>query len=198
MSDSFPSCWSTSYMSKLGKLTYRSESVHTVSWFIRDSKYDSPKGVFAQGLKSSNSPGWLVGDDDSSPCPSMLSNMGVRADRGDADLIIESGGEPEMKATRLSRSVARRLDCGLARAFLLAFDVVMDGSVAEARKSRGRLLLFLGDDSLLCIWERRISEDGEAMVRPVVARVVYVSLIRRLRRDRWPRERCQVGWQELA
>ncbi len=80
-----------------------------------------------------------------------------------------------MKATRLSRSVARRLDCGLARAFLLAFDVVMDGSVADARKSRGRLLLlFLGDDSLLCIWERRISEDGEAMIVAAVVQVVCV------------------------
>ena len=101
-----------------------------------------------------------------------------------------------MKATRLSRSVARRLDCGLARAFLLAFDVVMDGSVAEARKSRGRLLLFLGDDSLLCIWERRISADGEAMIMVAVVQVVRVSVIRRPRRDRWPRE--MSGWMAGA
>jgi len=36
--------------------------------------------------------------------------MEVRADMGDEDRMTESGGEPEMKATRLSSSVARRLD----------------------------------------------------------------------------------------
>jgi len=54
--------------------------------------------------------GWLTGDDDSSPCLSMLSNMDVRVDNGEVDLVTESGGEPEMKATRLSSSVALRLD----------------------------------------------------------------------------------------
>lgn len=53
----------------------------------------------------------------------------------------ESGGEPEEKATLLRSSVARRLEWELARELRLALEVVMEGSVAEARRSRGRLLL---------------------------------------------------------
>lgn len=91
----------------------------------------------------------------------MLSNMEVLAERGDEDLITEWGGELEMKATLLNRSVARRLDWELASEFRLALDVVMDGSVAEARNSLGLLLLLLrSDESLRDIgWEF----GGEAM-----------------------------------
>jgi hypothetical protein len=103
-----------------------------------------------------------MGDDDNSPCRSMLSNMAVRADRGDVDLMTESGGDPEMKATRLNSSVARRLDCECARAFRQALEVVMDGWVAEARKSLGRRLLELRtDESLRCM--QCESGDSEAI-----------------------------------
>jgi hypothetical protein len=82
----------------------------------------------------------------------MLSNMGVRLGIGDADLMMESGGDPDTKATRLRRSVARRLDCELARELRLAFDVVMDGSVADALSSLGRLALELRvEESLRCM-----------------------------------------------
>jgi hypothetical protein len=68
---------------------------------------------------------------------------------GVADRIMESGGEPDMMATLLSMSSARRLDCELARELRLALDVVIDGSVADALSSLGRLPLLLGDESLL-------------------------------------------------
>lgn len=76
-------------------------------------------------------------------------NGGV--DMGVADRMMESGGEPDMTATLLSMSSARRLVCELARALRLALDVVMDGSVADALSNLGRLPLFpfLGDESLL-------------------------------------------------
>lgn len=53
-----------------------------------------------------------------------------------------------MKTTRLNRSVARRLDWGLARASRLALDAVSDGSVTQALRSLG-LLFVLEDESLL-------------------------------------------------
>jgi len=68
---------------------------------------------------------------------------------GVEERMMASGGEPDMVATLLSMSSARRLDCEWARALRLALDVVMDGSVADALSSLGRLPLLLGDDSLL-------------------------------------------------
>lgn len=62
---------------------------------------------------------------------------------------MESGDEPDVKATRLSNSVALRLDCELASEFRLALDVVMDGSVAGARSILGLLLLLLRVDESL-------------------------------------------------
>ena len=81
---------------------------------------------------------------------------------GEEDRMEDSGGEPEMKATRLRSSVALRLDCELAREFRLALDVVMDGSVAEARSSLGLLLLLLlrVDESLRDMGRE---SGGEAM-----------------------------------
>lgn len=94
---------------------------------------------------------WLPGDEDSSPCLSTLSYMDDRSESRDPDRRMESGGEPEMKATRLSSSVALRPGC-VARAFGLALEVVMDGSVAVALSSLGLLVLELrSDESLLCI-----------------------------------------------
>lgn len=76
--------------------------------------------------------------------------MAVRVDSGEVDLRTESGGDPETKA-RVNSSVARRLDW-FARAFRLAQEVVMEGSVAEARSNLGRLLLALRSaESLRCI-----------------------------------------------
>lgn len=77
-------------------------------------------------------------------------------------LRVDEGDEPSMvlaaaleTATRLSSSVARRLELGLVMTPLQALDVVMDGSVAQARRRRGRRLLLLlrapcglGDESL--------------------------------------------------
>jgi hypothetical protein len=57
---------------------------------------------------SSKLSGLLSGEHDSSLCRSTLSYMEDRVDSMDADLRTESGGEPEMKATRLNNSVARR------------------------------------------------------------------------------------------
>lgn len=89
--------------------------------------------------------------------------MGDRADNGDAERVTESGGEPEMKATRFNRSVARPHECELARALRLALEGVMDGSVATALSSLGRRLLeLLGEESLLCI--RRESEEAGLML----------------------------------
>jgi hypothetical protein len=92
--------------------------------------------------------------------------MEARADMGDEDLMTESGGEPETKATRLSSSVALWLDWELARAFRQALEVVMDGSVADARSSLGLLLLLLRVDESL----RDMGRDsgGEAMLIMVV------------------------------
>jgi hypothetical protein len=67
--------------------------------------------------------------------------MADRAERGEDGRMMESGGEPEENATLFSSSVARRLEWELARELRLALEVVMDGSVAEARRSLGRLLL---------------------------------------------------------
>lgn len=62
-----------------------------------------------------------------------------------------------MKA-RVNSSVARRLEW-FARAFRLALDVVMEGSVAEARSNLGRRLLALRSaESLRCMQ----SESGES------------------------------------
>lgn len=60
----------------------------------------------------------------------------------------EFGGEVEM-ATWFSRSVARRLVPGVARALRLAVDGVIEGSVALERRSRGRRLTLDLDESLL-------------------------------------------------
>lgn len=46
---------------------------------------------------------------------------------------------------------------------LLALDVVMEGSVAAARRRRGRLLLLDREDSLLCM-PRLDSGDNDAIV----------------------------------
>lgn len=70
-------------------------------------------------------------------------------DIGVADRMMGSGGEPDMIATLLSMSSARRLVCELAIVFRLALDVVMDGSVAAALSNLGRLPPVLGDESLL-------------------------------------------------
>jgi len=80
---------------------------------------------------------------------------------GDEDRMTESGGELEVKATRLNRSVARRLDWGLASEFLLALDVVMEGSVADARSSLGLRLLSLRTNESLRDMARE--SGGEAM-----------------------------------
>lgn len=67
----------------------------------------------------------------------------MRADGGE-ELALEM-------ATRLSKSVALRLVLGAVRTPLQALDVVMEGSVAQARSKRGRRLsafLGLGDASL--------------------------------------------------
>jgi hypothetical protein len=95
--------------------------------------------------------GGLTGEDDSSPCRSTLSYMDDWVDSKDAVLRTESGGEPETKATRLNSSDALLPGC-MARAFGLALEVVMDGSVAVARSSRGLLSPRLrSEESLLCI-----------------------------------------------
>jgi hypothetical protein len=87
----------------------------------------------------------------------MLSNMGDRVDSSDVDLSMESGGEPETKAIRVNSSVALRPGC-VARAFDSAVEVVMEGSVAVARRSLG---LLAADESLLCIRpESEVIEDG--------------------------------------
>lgn len=100
---------------------------------------------------SSKLSGWLTGEDDSSPCRSTLSYMDDRVDSRDAVLRMESGGEPDTKATRLSSSDALLPGC-VARAFGLALEVVMDGSVAVARSSLGLLSPMLrSEESLLCI-----------------------------------------------
>lgn len=61
-------------------------------------------------------------------------------------------------ATRLSSSVARRLVSGAVKTPVHEFDVVIDGSVAQALSSRGRegrrvlLSRGLGEHSLRDIW----------------------------------------------
>lgn len=95
---------------------------------------------------------WLTGEEARQPCWSYIGDIGDivgGVEIGVADRIMESGGEPDMMATLLSISSARRLDCEWARALRLALDVVMDGSVADALSSLGRLPPFLGDESLL-------------------------------------------------
>lgn len=83
---------------------------------------------------------------------------------GDADRMMDSGGDPEMMATLLNISRARRLDCEFARALRLAFDVVMDGSVADALSNLGRLPLDLGDESLLCMLRRASVGDVDMLM----------------------------------
>jgi hypothetical protein len=105
---------------------------------------------------------WFTGDEEN-PCPCRSSYIGdIRegVEMGDADRMMASGGEPEMMATLLNMSRARRLDCEFARALRLAFDVVMEGSVADALSSLGRLPLGLDDESLLCMLRR--ASVGEA------------------------------------
>ena len=86
-----------------------------------------------------------------------MGDMGDMGDMGGVEIGVEdritgSGGEPDMMATLLSISSARRLDCELHKAFRLALDVVMDGSVAEALSNLGRLPPFFGDESRLETW----------------------------------------------
>jgi hypothetical protein len=91
-----------------------------------------------------------------------LSNIDDRVDSMDADLSMESGGEPDTKAIRVNSSVALRPGC-VERALGLAFEVVMDGSVADARRSLGlRELRLLFEESLLCM--RPESEEAEPIV----------------------------------
>jgi hypothetical protein len=92
-------------------------------------------------------------------------------DKCAAGRMTESGGEPDMIATLLSISSARRLDCEWARALRLALDVVMDGSVADALSNLGRLPPFLGDDSLLPT--RRGSGVAEPAVILLCGRLEY-------------------------
>lgn len=97
--------------------------------------------------------------------------MGDRDESNEPDLKMVSGGEPDTTATRLSSSDALRPGC-VASAFLLAVDVVMDGSVAVTRSSRGLLLLSLRSAELLrCI---RHGSDSDAIV---VCRRVGVLLL---------------------
>jgi len=91
---------------------------------------------------------------------------------GVADRMMELGGDPDTIATLLSMSSARRLDCALQRALRLAFDVVMDGSVADALSSLGRLPLFLGDDS------RRDVRRGSGVAEPDAMVVAMASRLR--------------------
>jgi hypothetical protein len=92
----------------------------------------------------------------------MLSYIGALVERGDEDRMTESGGDPEMMATRFRMSVARRLDCEFTNALRLALEVVIRGSVAATLSSLGlRPLTLLGDESLLAL--RRESGD-EAMI----------------------------------
>ncbi len=110
-------------------------------------------------MSSTKVSGWLTGEDDSSPCRPSLSYMDVRVDRMDAVLRMESGGEPETKATRLRSSDALRLGC-VAKAFGLALEVVMDGSVAVARSNLGLLVPRLRSvESLLCVAEAIMVSD---------------------------------------
>lgn len=82
------------------------------------------------------------------------------------DRRTDSGGEPDTKATRLNNSVALRPDC-VARASRLTLDVVMDGSVADARINLGLLTPALrSDESRRCI--RPGSEESEAIMMVVV------------------------------
>jgi len=92
--------------------------------------------------------------------PIASSYMLVLEDKGEAGL---SGGDPDMKAIRLNNSVALRLDCELARAFRLALEVVIEGSVADALSSLGLLWLLLlrVEESLRCM--RRESGVKEAI-----------------------------------
>jgi hypothetical protein len=52
--------------------------------------------------------------------------------------LVKSADAVEKMATLLSKSLALRGELGDAKAPRLAFDVVMDGSVALARRSLGR------------------------------------------------------------
>ena len=113
-----------------------------------------------QAWKSSKEPGELSGDDDISICRVRVSYGLGRVNMGDAARTICSPEEPEMTTTRFRRSVARRLDCELAKALRPTLEVVMDGSVTAALSSLGLLLSeFLGDESLLCICTRLASAD---------------------------------------
>lgn len=87
--------------------------------------------------------------------------MDGRTEIGEED----PGGEPETKA-RVRRSVAR-FDW-LQRAFRLALEVVMEGSVAVARSSLGLLLLALrSDESLRCMRESGVSVSEAIMMTKV-------------------------------
>lgn len=75
-----------------------------------------------------------------------------------------AGGEPETTAIWLSRSVALRLEPGAARAFRLAVEVVMEGSVALDRRSPGRRPPLDRDESRLCMLAPlRASVGGDAI-----------------------------------
>ena len=92
--------------------------------------------------------------------PSSASSPKLRVDDGDDGGILSSASELELEtATRLSSSVARRFVFVAVSTPEHELDVVIDGSVAQALRSRGRegrrlLLLFLGleEDSLRGTW----------------------------------------------
>lgn len=122
---------------------------------------------------------WLTGEVEKSDCRPGLSNMADRVESGEDGRMRESGGEPEEKATLLRSSVARRLEWELARELRLALEVVIEGSVAEARRRRGRLLLLE-----LRVEESRRDMDresgGEAMADVCVCVCVVMRLFQSL------------------
>ena len=82
--------------------------------------------------------------------PSSGSSPKLRVEDGDDGGILKSPSEVEFDtATRLSSSVARPFVFVAVNTPEHEFDVVIEGSVTQARRSRGRegrrpLLLFLG------------------------------------------------------
>jgi len=88
--------------------------------------------------------------------------MGLWADPGDDPRYKDSGEAPDTQATWLRRSVALLFGCGLARTPRLTKEVVMEGSVAQARGSLGLLLLLDVEESRRCT-ARRESRGMEAM-----------------------------------
>jgi hypothetical protein len=95
--------------------------------------------------------------------------MDDREDSSDEDRRTDSdGGEPETNAIRLNNSVALRSDC-VASASRLTLEVVIDGSVAEARISLG-LLVQAARSAESLRWMRPEPEASEAMVMNIRSR----------------------------